>query len=376
MSEGARNLLSLRNTLNLMNVAGFNRVMKGHAEFKLLGKDSDIFEPKQSRVVQIIDCLSNFGTVREDYVQKFEELDTESTDLTDERRSLLAEQAELAREVAELTAQRSAEEESVKELVNTNAELTRRIKQLNEAQARLKGQKDELELQLKLHKTDIKAAMEQISRFEEQSQLLCGKIIDPTKVAEQIRKNQQDIEFGKKDIETQTADIAKSNQRIAAFDRIAQNVTKVTEQLALVKSSAEKEGSYKARLSQTRTELQERRHLLQEEETRHQSAANSLQSCQENMARLKKTRGEKMLQLQQDLKSKIAAHREAQETSESTLRQIEQNTRTTEETEAQIVDLRKRHQLACQELQKTYDELVAQLRQYHNALRQAIATSS
>ena len=369
MPETIAEAMFLRNSARLMKALCFNKHPKQVPVFKVLGPESDIFECGNSkRVLYIVSCLHNFASFREPYIEQFESLDDESTQLLEERMELEKETHRLEARLEQLRREREAEAPKIAALTVENTELSRRIRTLNEAQVQVKGRVEELKLQIEITANQCDAHREEIERVEVDIHDLGDRIVDPEKIRDHLKTQKYNIEREKKEIEHRSTAIKRITQRIEALERLIIDVGKVKQQLHLIRTTIDKEKSQKSKAAESRGILDELKGQLEDQEGARVTAEKIYQQCQDALDKLRKTRAEKIQQLHEELQVKTKCQKDAQTQAENTLRQIEQNDRMRQEVEYKMQSMKKDHHASFQVLQRNFDDLVSQVRRYHTSL--------
>lgn len=366
LPEEVKQALFLRNASRIMETVQTKRSTA--APLRLLGPESDLFYASSKRIEWIIGCLWGFGAFREEYIEKMEHLDTESTNLCMENTELEQENAYLQEQLEAARLEKARLDPEVDALVASNEELRRKIQALNEKQAQLKAQKEELDAEKQIIREETESCREKNRNIAEQIKKLRKQLIDPAESKQELETQQRVIEWEKRKIDTLKADAKLIGQRTAAFSRVAKRVSKASDELGSAKTRAEKAKESEKKLVDTRAELGRSTEQLQETERKALTAKEVHQHMQESLQNLETSRSETLARLQEELRLKEAALRDAHARATSTQCQIAQNERVVQETKAQIARLEQRHRLDVEKLHQNYQTLVAQARVYHQTL--------
>lgn len=369
LPETVCDAMFLQNSAKLMEALCFNKHKKNLVPFKVLGPDSDVFEcANGKRILYILSCLYNFASFREQFIEKFEALDAESTDLLSERMELEKETGELQERLEQLRRERAAEAPRVASLTAENAELARSIRSLNEQQVQVKARVEDLKLQIDITKNETEGVKETIKNLEEDIVILGQRIIDPEKIRDHLILQRSNIEREKSEIKQRSDAIRRIAQRVEALERIAVDVAKVKQQLVQIRSTIERERAQKSKASESRSSLNELTRQLEEQDAASQDAEKKLRQHQDDLDKKRASRADRIQKLHEELSVKTRFQKEAQAQAESTLKQIELNDRTRQDIEMKISAMKKDHHASFQVLQRNYDDLVSQVRRYHSAL--------
>jgi kinetochore protein Nuf2 len=334
---------------------------------------SDVYKPDFKKTVRNLSAVINFIKFRSERIRTLSQFHKEEDELIEQQAHAEEQQRGLQASLQALRNQLAAEEPQVQQLTQETQELEMQLGKSNKIQYQLQGdirvirqRVSELTDSVKNKKFIIVAAKQERQRLKAQV------IQSPEKLRKSITDLEEGVENEKKALNATEAKARELRARLDCLEKIEKEVLQSVTAMEECGTEIEKVKQQKTTIHVIQERIVDRQAHSRELESKEGQIKRQVQATLDKQARFEEQQAAKQDAAKTSLEEVQRERGHAQKENEEIQAKIEQNEERIKRVQKKIAERRREHKEQLDILNEKFDQLEAQVHEYHHHLLRAM----